>query len=272
MSTSLYARFTFDFYRHWVTQVSLLLFIKGIKILRLSDRYTEHDVLNSFINNNEKLIDKLIENGDLKITEESNILHCEIKPSVDKYPGKCILFTGGRNGIQLNIQFCRRLSEYLGITIITSQYSGYYKSGNSNGLDSKSYIDTINTMYKLATNKYDTYIVGYSLGCYGGYLINEKDRIFLISPFYSLQKAIKDVVQINNFNLGNLLEEKQTKEIIIHGFYGDLINHVNDLIGPFKNNNVKINYHFGNHGSGLSNILFDDIKRYIDSFKNDFII
>lgn len=267
MKVQLYLKFAYDFSRHWISQISLLMFIQGIKVLRLTDKYTERDVLNSFVDKNEKIIDKLIENGDLKQIEESNILYLENKPSFDKYPGKCILFIGGRNSIQTNIQFCERLSEYLGITIITFQYSGYYRSGSCDFLSNESYLDTINMMYKLAKSKYDVYIIGYSLGCYGSYLINEKNRVFLISPFFSLEKVVRGTVKIDNFNLGKLLEKKHIDEVLVHGFYGDFVTPIYDFTGGFKKPNVIIKYRFGNHITGLSNVLFNDIKRYVDSFK-----
>lgn len=271
MRVLLQLRFTYDFQKYWITQISLLAMIKFIKVMRITERYTEEDVLNIFISDNKRLVDMLIKNGDLKSTEESKILYSEIIPSINNYPGKAIFFVGGRNDVHTNWDFCKRLSDFLGIVIVTFQYSGYYKSGcyyhnDKSKMTEESYLQSIKEIYKIVNEKYDTYIIAYSLGCYGAYLFNERDRIFLISPFYSLQKTIRDSISIKNFNLGNLIKEKHTKELIIHGYYGDLINPIADLIGPFEQPNVKIIKHSGNHISGLSNLLFGDIKNYVDSF------
>lgn len=271
MGILLNLRFTYDFYRYWLTQISLLTMINSVKVLRVTDRYTERDVLNIFMSDNKKKIDKLIEKGDLKITGKNKILYSEILPSTNKYQNKAIFFVGGRNDVYTNYDFCKRLSEYLGIVVITFQYSGYYKSGcyysdANSGLSEESYLQSIREIYDYTCEKYDTYVIGYSLGCYGSYFFNKRDHIFLISPFYSLQKAIRDTIKIKNFNLAELIEEKQKISITIHAFYNDLINPISDLVGPFDSKNVKIVKHWGNHVSGLSNMLFGNIKDYVDSF------
>lgn len=263
MGILLNIRFTYNFFKCWITQISLISFISGVKLLRVGDRYTENMVLNLFFNQNEKEIDRLIEAGILKITDNTNILYTEIKPSINNYPGKAILFIGGRNNITINIDFCKRLSEYLGITIFTFQYSGYYKSGIHNELSHDSYLHSINELYEFVTKTHDTYIVAYSIGCYGAYHFNKKDKIFLISPFSSLQKTIRDCIKIDNFNLSKLIKEKPISEIIIHGFHHDMINPIHHFDG---HHGLKITKHFGNHVSGLSNYLFDHIKEYINSY------
>lgn len=266
MGILLNMKFTYDFFKCWVTQISLVALIRSVKLFRITDRYTENDVLNIYFDQGEKETNKLIENGDLKTTDGTNILYYESIPKTNNYPGKCILFIGGRNNINANVDFCKRLSDYMKVTVITFQYAGYYKSGNDSGLTHESYLETINIVYNMSIKKYDTYIVGYSIGCYGSYLINEKQSIFLISPFYSLQKSVRDCVKIQSFNLGELMNKKYIDRIIIHGYYGDLVNPLIDLIGPFNKPNVFVTKHKGNHVSGLSNMLFDDIKTYMNSF------
>lgn len=264
MGFLLQMRFTCDFYKYWLIQVSLLTYIKGVKLLRINNRFTERDVLNMFLSNDKKLIHQLIENGDFKFTVDKNILYSEIVPKVNNYPGKAIFFVGGRNSIDTNWEFSKRLSKFLGITVVSFQYSGYYKSGNEIGLTKESYLESIEEMYNYVSSKYDTYMIGYSLGCFGSYYFNKKSSIFLISPFYSLQKAIRDTIVIEDFNLGSLLEQKHTKTVYVHGFTSDYINPVVDLVGPFKESNVIFELHSGNHVTGLSNVLFDDIKIYLD--------
>lgn len=257
-------RFLAQYSKNWIIQISFLLLIQGIKIMRLESIFTVKHILNMFLDQNENDIDKKISNGTFKYTEINNILYYLNEPKENKYPGNIILFIGGRNGINMNSDFSKRLSNYLSISVATFQYGGYYKSGNENGITEASCIDSITEIYNMLSLKYNVHIIGYSLGCYGGYIVNRKSTIFMISPFYSLERATRYIVPMKYFNLADLIERKPIDKIYISGFYGDTINPLWHLDGPFKKNNIIIKRYFGNHISGVSNILFDEIKIFLE--------
>lgn len=263
-------RFLAQYSKNWIIQISLLLFIQSVKIMRLTHFFTTRDVLNNFLDQNKANINMRITDGSLKYTRENGILYYLNEPAKNQYQGEIILFIGGRNSIIMNADFSERLSNHLSIPVATFQYGGLYKSGDNNGLSESSYMESTNKIYNMLSSKYNVHLVGYSIGCYGSYCINKKESIFLISPFYSLEETTRHIVHTKSFNLAEVMEKKPIKKIYVHSFYGDLINPIWHLKGPFKKPNVILTKHFGNHISGLSNILLDDIKEYLtESISND---
>jgi hypothetical protein len=258
------ASFVAKYCKSWISQISLLMYINFMKLINFTHLHNLQDALNIFVEHNYLHIDDSIDSGIYKHTEINNILYSIHKPLINKYDGNIILFIGGRNGITLNSDFSERLSEYLNIPVATFQYSGYYKSGKNNFLCETSYIESVQEVYNMLLTKYNIHIIGYSLGCYGAYIINKYDSIFLISPFYSLERSLRSAIEIKQFNLAKELEKKFIKKIYVNTFHGDLINPIWHLDGPFRKSNVIMKGRFGNHISGLSNILFEDIKVFLN--------
>lgn len=255
--------FAIAYFQNWIIQISFLLLINLVKIMKISHKFNSKYILNNFIDYEKRMVDRMIDKGIILFTKKSNIMYQEHTPKNNKHNGKKILFLGGRNGYNSNREFAEMLCNHIGISVISFQYDGYYKSGTSTHLDEKSYFRTIEDIYNLISIDSDVYCVGYSMGCYGAHYINNKNKLFLISPFYSLQRTLRDVIKIPGFNLNDLLSTKYTNKIIIHSFYQDLINPHYHLTDNFKNDNIKIHKHHGNHITGISDFLLNDIEDYI---------
>lgn len=253
-----------NYVKHWIVQISLLAFINSIKLLGINSRFSTRYILNNLFSTDKKLVDNLIINGNIEYTKETNILHKIHVPTNDKYPKKIIMYVGGRNSYASNYEFSSRISQTIGIKVLSFQYDGYYRSGKSVELSEETYIKTIEEMYDLIPKDLEIYMIGYSLGCYGAFLKNRKEKIMFISPFASLQHAIRNTIIVKEFNLINSLTYKSKCNIVIHVFDEDLITPISHLDGEFKRKNIKIVKHWGNHVSGLSDVLMDDIKDYIE--------
>lgn len=266
----LHVGFYSDYFKHWIVQISLLALINCVKLMGYNSKFSIKYVLNNLIDMDQKGVNFLIDNGDIKYTENNNILYNLHEPSKDNYPTKTILYVGGRNSYTVNHEFASRISNYLGVKVISFQYDGYYGSGKLNSMTEESYLNSIEEVYNKFSHKTDIYVIGYSLGCYGAYLKNRKKTIMLISPFYSLEHAIRGAIKINEFNLNNVLKTKTIRKVNIHTFTHDLITPFSHLIDQFRNKGIKIIKHPGNHVSGLTNVLMDNIKEYIEEDHLDF--
>jgi len=208
----------------------------------------------------------LINKGDIKYTSENKILYNKIYPRHNLYPNKEILFLGGKNSIIINNEFSRRISNFLGIRVSTLQYGGYYGSGNYKELTDISYMESILEVYNTVKNESEIYIIGYSLGCYGAYYLNERDTVFLISPFYSLEKSLRNVISIKSFNLNELLKKKKTKKVIINTYKNDIVTPSYHLTDNFIDDGIEIIKRNGVHITGISDDLYISIKDYIDKY------
>jgi hypothetical protein len=184
MIVPLRIKFVAQYFKCWILQISLLLFIQTVKITKLSHIFTIKDVLNKFINHDRLKIDHKINDGNLKYTHQDNILYYLKEPLKNNYHNNIILFIGGRNSIIPNIDFANRLSNHLSIPVATFQYSGLYKSGYDEDLSYSSYMKSIDVVYNLLSSKYNVHLVAYSLGCYGSYCINKKNSIFNITILF----------------------------------------------------------------------------------------
>lgn len=249
---------------NWIVQISFISAIYFVKFMKLSHRFSLHYVLNNLIESDSHIVDDLINKELVLFSEENNILYKEHKPKINNYGNKKILFIGGRNGYNTNLNFAELLCNNIGITVVSFQYNGYYASGKSKYLNEEIFLNTIQEIYDIISYNSDVYCIGYSMGCYGAHYINKKEKVFLISPFYSLQKTLRDTINISHFNLNFLLERKYTDEVIIHSFYQDLINPHSHLVDNFQKTNVKLNKHHGNHVTGISDFLINEIIRYIN--------
>lgn len=278
-----------NYYRDWFTQISLITAIKMVKIMRLKQYITLDILLNDFMNHFPKEINKLIETDKtIKFTRESNIMYKEHIPENQKDNNKKVLFVGGRNSMCLNNEFSTNLSNHLGLSVISFQYDGYYGSGISNRLTYESYIKSIKEVFnEIKSETNEIYIIGYSLGCYGAYVVNEefnkRSNVILISPFHSLQKTVRNVIKIDEFHLNNRLfydrimkskvnsdgyyrvdEEKLTK-VSIFSYNNDEITPIKFLDDEFLNSNITINKRKGNHITGTTDDLFPFITDYVNS-------
>lgn len=257
-------RFFFEFSKSWVIQIALLVYIKTVKLIGSSNKYSDADILNMFIESHKDIIDGYIERNLISYSPVNKIMYRIHEPQKRIYNNKKILFIGGRNSIKINSDFSERLCNNLGIDVICFQYDGYYKSGKSNCLTKQSYDTSVEEIYNMFYKNTELYVIGYSMGCFGAYRVNKRKSIFLISPFYSLERAIRNVVPFDHFDLNKELKEKYTDEVIIHTFLFDLITPFWHLLDNFKQKHITIKINFGNHVSGLSNCLMDEIKSYID--------
>lgn len=248
---------------NYFIQFFLLSFINSVKLLGIQRYFDTNFVLNRFIDQCKSNIDYLIKNENLQRTE-NNILYKEFIPTLDLYPSKTILFFGGRNSYFYNHDFCKRLSEILCIKTISMQYDGFYDSGNNKSLSFESYIKSIEIIYNKFFYKTDLYVIGYSIGSYGAVYINKKDKIFLISPIYSLQRVLRNAILIPEFCLNSLLKHKENIKIHAHTFKHDLVTPKYHLTDNFLKPNVKISEHNGNHITGITNYLIPYIKEYIE--------
>lgn len=256
--------FLLEYSKSWIVQIALLVYINSVKLIGNPNKYSNKDILNMFIESHKSIIDGYIEKRLVSYTP-NNIMYRIHKPEKRIYHNKKILFVGGRNSIKINSEFSERICNNIGIEVICFQYDGYYGSGYSNCLSKESYDRSIEEMYNTFSCDTELYVIGYSLGCFGAYRVNKRKSIFLISPFYSLEKSIRNIIHIDHFDLNKELEKKRTEEVIIHTFLFDLLTPFWHLCDNFKQDHIKIKINLGNHISGLSNCLMNDIKKYIEN-------
>lgn len=242
-------------------QLFFISYIHYIKITQTSYKYSIDNVLNDLLRDFSKEIDQQLAKGQFKYTK-NHIMYRLHTTKNNKYNNKKILFIGGRNSIVVNNRFGDLLSRNLDIDVITFQYDGYYKSGYSSHLSYKSYLHTIDEIYNTFSSN-QIYIIGYSLGCYGALYKNTRKNVLLISPFYSLQESVRNFIRIDEFNINDLLKSIHSK-VTIFSFYGDIINPPSLLKNEFERDNVTVIKKHGVHVSGLSDILLEDIQKYIE--------
>lgn len=250
--------------KHWIVQITLVSFLYILKFMGKNTEYTSINVVNDLIHHHTPRVDNLITNGDINFTPYTNIMYKIHYPKKDNYPNKKILFIGGRNSYFINYRFSQRMCDLLGVKVVSFQYDGYYKSGLSKYVTEETYLKTITEIHDLISKDCEVYIIGYSMGCYGAYLVNKRKDIFLISPFFSFERAVRHAVRFKEFNLNKAMKRKRTDKIHIHTFNHDLITPVSHLDDQFLESNVKMKIHFGNHATGISDLLMDEIKNYIN--------
>lgn len=259
-----YLKFIYNEFKEYSIQIFIYSLIKTVKLLGLSGRFNTKYILNDVMLKQEDAIDNLIHNQLVEFTDEDEIIYKLFTPLIDNYPSKTILFIGGRNNFMINYNFCKMVCENIGIKIICFQYEGLYKSGKQEYLCHDSYIRSIERIYNKFVNTTDLYIIGYSLGTYGAFYINERNKLMLISPIYSLKKAVHDVIDINGFCLNSLLPKKPHISIDIHTFIFDCITFVSDLKDNFLRHNININKYYGHHVTGITEFILPYVKKYID--------
>lgn len=247
----------------FVIQYLFLFAISIAKFLKIGNNVSQKLLINYFVGQNYAFIDKMIEMKLVSFSNKNGIMYREHIPSINNYVTKKILFIGGRNCYKANNDFAELICKTIGIVTISFQYEGFYKSGKLDYVDEESYFRSIEEIYEMFSNNYDVYIIGYSMGCYGAVNINKRNNLLLISPFYSLQKTVRDIIEIKEFNLNNMLF-KNNISIEIHTFNNDLINPNSYLTDNFIKDNIRIFKHEGNHVTGISDYLLNYIRRYIN--------
>lgn len=245
-------------------QIFIYFLFKTVKILGLKSIFDSRYILNEVMIKRDKCVKKLIDNRVVDFTEDDNIMYKQIIPEIDKYPSKTILFVGGRNSFMLNYEFCSMVTQKIGVKTICFQYEGINGSGKQNYLCHNSYIRAVEKIYNKFSSTTDLYVIGYSMGSYGAFYVNKKDKLMLISPFYSLKKAVHDIIDIDGFCLNSLLPHKPHVSVEIHAFYFDFITFFTDLKDNFIRDNIKINKHYGHHITGITEYILPFIEEYLN--------
>lgn len=257
-------RYLFNELIEYSIQFLVYFVLKTVKILGLKSIFDSRYILNEVIIKRNKCVKKLIDNNLVEFTEEDKIMYKQFIPDVDNYPSKTILFVGGRNGFMLNYEFCNMISQKIGIKTICFQYEGINGSGKQNYLCHNSYIRTAQKIYDKFSPTTDLHVIGYSLGTYGAFYINKKDKLMLISPFHSLKRAVHDIIDIDGFCLNSILPTKPHISIDIHTFYFDFITFFSDLNDNFIRDNIRINKHYGHHITGITEYILPFIEEYLN--------
>lgn len=259
---------TFSYYLLYFSSHIKQILMVGIlylaKYMCLSSLFSTRFFLNELVEHCRLEIDKIIEEGSVKWTPKGNVMYSEFTPENDLYPEKTVLFIGGRNSFFFNHDFAKRICKNVNIKTATLQYSGFYRSGNYSELSEKSYLESVEEVYKILSEKSNVYVVGYSLGTYGAYHVSNDNSVCLIAPIFSLQRSVRELIKCSIFDLNSLMKRKRIEKVHVHCFNLDFTTPYSHLDDQFRKENVKINMHNGNHISGISNILYDQIRDYVN--------
>lgn len=255
----------FHFMKNIVKSLGIISFFNTAKFLRLSHLYKTNDFLNLYISHKPIDVDLLKATPEVNFFEESKVMFSEHKPVNNDYPNKCLLLVGGRHSFVHNYDFVKSITDDVNITVISFQYDGYYGSGTQSELTMTSYLNSASEAYKYASKYGEVYVVGYSLGCYAAYKVNQRRSIFLIAPFYSIGTASRGLIDQDELNIHKAILKNPLDNIIIQTYTLDFLTPSGHLKDIFNLPNVKHVSSFGNHATGSTTAVIPLLKEYINS-------